>query len=404
MSPAKHSTLPDSVEKELAIYHALSKSIKSKTAQTSRKAITLGAAFLGGAASAHAGIIYSGLQNVSCNIPINSNRCYANINNAGGNDLEIHRNVVAGNAFIQIDEVPGGGFEINGFVAQNAAGYVYPYALAAGVVVGPASPWGFQAGQGNTLSEQNNIYPNDKWTALPNGTTRFVGIRGLVGGLTRYGWVRILKNSFGNLTLIDWAYEDTGAPITTLSTLPVDLMSFAVTNQNRAARLNWATASEQNNAGFEVERSEDGATFRSVGWVAGKGNSAIRQEYLFDDKSIRTGKTYYYRLRQVDIDGHFKYSTVKSIVVSTDNSMAGDLYPNPTQNGKVMIEFSAAEKGTWNVSAFDASGKAVGYQQIKVLKGNNTIPLDFGKLPGGIYYIKFDDGLTHFYRTLQLNP
>jgi uncharacterized repeat protein (TIGR01451 family) len=141
-----------------------------------------------------------------------------NIDLAGGNDFEIHRNHVGAQNFIQADEVVGGGFELNGFHAQVAGTYVYPYANAAGVNIGPAGPFGFQAGQANSLSD-NGFYPNHKWESLPNGTTRFIGFRGVKSGITCYGWMRLTKNSFGNFTVVDWAYENTGASILTGATV-----------------------------------------------------------------------------------------------------------------------------------------------------------------------------------------
>lgn len=191
-------------------YLQLSKSIVSKPVPPTDKAlgVSMALALFGALQTVDAQIVYSGTQNIACNLVANSNRCYANINLAGGNDFEIHRNVVGAQVFIQADEVLGGGFDINGFNAQVAAGYVYPYALVQSAVIGPAGPWGFQAGQANSLSD-NGFYPNHKWESLPNGTTRFLGIRGTIGGQTKYGWIRLTKNGFGNFTIVDWAYNNT---------------------------------------------------------------------------------------------------------------------------------------------------------------------------------------------------
>jgi Secretion system C-terminal sorting domain len=392
------------LDSKLKNYTTLSKALLLAPLKNPKYTLTLGAAFLSGLSATHAGIIYSGVQNVSCALAGNSNRCYANINNAGGNDFEMHRNHVGAQVFIQVDEVPGGGFEINGFHAQFVGGYAYPYANAAGVVIGPAVPWGFNAGQANSLSD-NGFYPNHKWEALANGTTRFIGIRGLVGGQTRYGWMRLTKNSFGNYTIVDWAYETTGASITTgvtLGTLPVEMVSFSVKEMNKSAVLSWATESEQNNAGFDIEKSEDGISFRTIGWVPGKGNSASRQEYLYDDKNIRSGKTFYYRLRQVDIDGRFKYSSIDQLTIANDGSMAGDFYPNPTSNGKVVLDFSAIENGSLQVEVFDASGKQHKQLKVAVTKGNNSLNFNFSGLAAGTYYVKMEGTSGRIYRTLVI--
>lgn len=193
--------------RQLKDYLQLSKSLLAKPMPRAEKAIgvTMALGVLGALQSVDAAVVYSGPQNVSCNLAGNSNRCYANIDMAGGNDFEIHRNHALGNVFIQVDEVPGGGFAIDGFRAQVVGGYVYPYPNLAGQMIGPAGPWGFHIGQANSLQEQNSAYPNDKWN-LAAGTTRFLGIRS--SAPVRYGWIRITVNGFGNFTLVDWAYEN----------------------------------------------------------------------------------------------------------------------------------------------------------------------------------------------------
>lgn len=205
-------------------YLKLSKSILTKPLAHAESAlgVTMAIGVLGALQSVDAQVVYSGVQNVACNLAANTNRCYANIDLAGGNDFEIHRNHAAGNVFIQADEVAGGGFEINGFYGNAAGGYAYPDALNAGVVIGAAGPWVFGTGQANTMQELNNAYPGDKWTALATGTTRFLGIRS--SAPVRYGWIRVTVNGFGNLTIVDWAYNNTpNTPITTGITTAADL-------------------------------------------------------------------------------------------------------------------------------------------------------------------------------------
>jgi uncharacterized repeat protein (TIGR01451 family) len=224
-----------SLDEMLKNYLDNAESLLCNPIKSAKTIIPLGSALLAGMNAMDAQIVYSGTQNINCGLAGNTNRCYANINLAGGNDFEIHRNHAFGNQFIQVDEVAGGGFSINGFHAKVQGTYVYPYANAAGVTIGPSGPWGFQAGQANSLSEVNNAYPNDVWTPLANGTTRFVGIRGTLSGQTRYGWIRLTKNGFGNYTIVDWAYNATpNAPIMTGQTasLTADISVVKTVNDN----------------------------------------------------------------------------------------------------------------------------------------------------------------------------
>lgn len=188
-------------------YLKLSKSVISKPIEYAPRAagVTMALGVLGAFQTMDAQVVYSGVQNVSCALAANSNRCYANLDLAGGNDFEIHRNHAGGFQFIQADEVPGGGFTPDGFLGNVAAGYVYPYALTAGAAIGPAGPWNFNVGQANTLQVNSGPYPNPHW-GLGTGTTRFLGFR---GPGPRYGWMRITVNGFANFTIVDWAYNTT---------------------------------------------------------------------------------------------------------------------------------------------------------------------------------------------------
>jgi hypothetical protein len=351
--------------------------------------LPLGAAFLSGIPAGEAAIVYSGVQNIAGVLAGNTNRVYINIDLAGGNDFEIHRNHAFGNQFIQADEVPGGGFSLNAFHGVQGGIYAYPNANTINVPIGAGGPWANGSGQANTLSEINGAYPNDQWTALAGGTTRFIGFRGTIAGQTRYGWMRITKNSFGNFTIVDWAYENTGASILTGQTvlLPIELVSFKAQQANLNTRLTWATASESNNAGFDIERSEDGTRFQSIGWIEGKGTTTEAQEYLFDDKYLREGMTYYYRLRQVDYNGQFDYSPVVTVTTDVKGTVVGEFYPNPTIAGKVTLEVTSTAAGTWQAQVYDPSGKELSNQQIAVAKGYQAVAFDFSTLTPGLYFV-----------------
>jgi len=100
--------------------------------------------------------------------------------------------------------------------------------------------------------------------------------------------------------------------ITTL--LPVELLYFNVTPINNLyAQLEWATATEINNDGFEVFRSTNGVDFEYIAWVSGNGNQTSIHKYSYEDYSIETEVTYYYRLKQIDYDGQYEYFNIESV-------------------------------------------------------------------------------------------
>ena len=102
----------------------------------------------------------------------------------------------------------------------------------------------------------------------------------------------------------------------TSTTLPVTLASFNAKAAGRMANLDWATASEANNAYFDVERSADARSFTSLG----RGTTAARQTYSFTDEVPANGANYY-RLKQVDTDGTFSYSPVRVVLIRNNGEL-----------------------------------------------------------------------------------
>ncbi len=113
------------------------------------------------------------------------------------------------------------------------------------------------------------------------------------------------------------------------SSVPIELSYFSAEEKNGKVVLNWRVQTETNYYGFEVEKSEDNINFNSVGFVKGKGTINIPQSYDFVDTDISIG-TYYYRLKQMDIDGTFQYSQVIEVVVNAPLMFKLEQnYPNP---------------------------------------------------------------------------
>jgi hypothetical protein len=115
--------------------------------------------------------------------------------------------------------------------------------------------------------------------------------------------------------------------------LPVTLTSFSAALQGSAVAVNWATASEQNNAGFEVQRAAANLAFTTLGTVAGAGTTQQPGAYHFIDTAPLT-TTAYYRLKQVDSDGKYTYSPVVVVQAAkgATSSLGLSSHPNPTPN------------------------------------------------------------------------
>lgn len=166
--------------------------------------------------------------------------------------------------------------------------------------------------------------------------------------------------------------------------LPVELSAFTATAQGpTAVRLSWATATEQNSARFEVERSADGTTFERIGTVAAAGSSSAPRAYELLDAQLATGAArLYYRLRQVDLDGTAAYSPVRSIALT--GAAAGlSLFPNPAPGGAATL--TGAQPGTV-VTVFDALGRVVTSATADAT-GTATLALPTG-IVTGVYVVR----------------
>ena len=114
--------------------------------------------------------------------------------------------------------------------------------------------------------------------------------------------------------------------------LPVELTDFNASLENKnTAGLTWNTASEKNNSGFDIEMSKNSLTdFKNIGFVKGHGNAATANAYGFLQNNL-SGGIYYFRLKQMDSDGSFTYSPIKSVEVVNDNFEV-TAYPNPVKD------------------------------------------------------------------------
>ncbi len=166
-------------------------------------------------------------------------------------------------------------------------------------------------------------------------------------------------------------------------TLPVKFISFDGVLQNNEAVLNWSTASEINNKGFDVERSSDGQNFASIGFVQGNGTTSIKSNYTFSDPKLVSGNNYY-RLKQEDYDGKIAYSSVINLQFSKlDWSVLG----NPSNNEWMQLQLD--KQHNVSIQIVSLSGKVVQTINKGTLgQGTYSIPLDLSNTASGMYIVK----------------
>jgi len=127
--------------------------------------------------------------------------------------------------------------------------------------------------------------------------------------------------------------------------LPIDLIRFSAVREQEKVRLSWQTANEDNNKGFDIERSTDGRVWKSIGFVEGKGYSSKISSYEFYDIPEFINLSYsklYYRLKQVDFNGNTSFSKVETVVFPENewNKKLVEIYPNPIPKAQRLVVFN----------------------------------------------------------------
>lgn len=181
------------------------------------------------------------------------------------------------------------------------------------------------------------------------------------------------------------------------SALPVSLLSFEAEAEKTAIQLRWATAQERNNAGFELQRRDGWATeFKKIAWLPGQFDADLRSDYAYKDNDVRSGLTYYYRLRQVDADGTSTFSQVAAARIEPEEKVDLHVFPNPTRD----LLFVQPE-GDWgaqlSISLTDLLGRVA--QEVRL--ENQTaaaMSLSLAHLPPGLYLLRAGDGLRSVVR------
>jgi len=175
-------------------------------------------------------------------------------------------------------------------------------------------------------------------------------------------------------------------------TLPVELTSFDATVDGMATILQWETASETNNAGFEIQHQGPQAAadeWTRVGFVEGRGTTSEVQRYSHRLQELSPG-THRFRLKQVDLDGTVTYSSSVEAVVELQGTY--DLvapYPNPFRQ-RATFALTVAEAQRVNVAAYNQLGQHVATLHSGTLEPNtsHTFRLDGERLSSGVYFIQ----------------
>ena len=190
--------------------------------------------------------------------------------------------------------------------------------------------------------------------------------------------------------------------------IPVELTSFEARTVGNRVELLWETAGEINTSHFEVERSQQTAAgntaFEKIGEEKAAGRSSTSLMYgPVTDAGVSLGNTYIYRLKMVDLDGKFEYSSEVKVTIGGDgSSWLGEAVPNPAAYESI-LNFTIGEGGNVELSVFDLSGRKVLHSYNGAMSaGSYTRTIDVSGLAGGYYTIVLNVNGKAFVRQLHI--
>ncbi len=179
--------------------------------------------------------------------------------------------------------------------------------------------------------------------------------------------------------------------------IPVELVSFRATVGKDNIDLNWATATETNNRGFEIEKmySKNGNTgnWEKVAFIDGNGTTTSFSTYNYSDRNINEAGKYSYRLKQIDFDGTFEYSnTIEAEILAPNKYNLAQNFPNPF-NPSTKISYSIPQAGDVSIKIYSVVGEFVTtIVNEKQDAGTYEVEFDASSLTSGVYFYSIVSG------------
>ncbi len=192
------------------------------------------------------------------------------------------------------------------------------------------------------------------------------------------------------------------ASIEATDVLPVELTSFRAVLDHGSVLLSWQTASETNNAGFQVEHRAPGAAYRAAGFVEGEGTTTVPQRYQFRIDRLAPG-THRFRLKQTDFDGAYAYSREVELTTNADGPFQlSPVAPNPFRQ-RAQFTLSVSHSQHVSIGLYNVLGQRVATVFDGAIQASTAHPplvIEAGSLPSGIYFVRVQG--EHFATTRRV--
>lgn len=260
---------------------------------------------------------------------------------------------------------------INHMATYPACGYTYKY----------ANPQGFYWFKNVGSNYTAPMYDGTHLTSTATNTTfnginydELTGIASFSGGA---GAVILIPDP---LLTTSWLY-------------------FNGSTDNKINYLRWATEEEKGTVQFNVQRSEDGINFETIGMIAAKGQSSTTNHYTFDDINPFIGPNYY-RLEAIDQKGEIEYTHIILLVLN-DKKQGYVFYPNPT-NDVVFYQYEAAGIEELEIEVIDVLGRTLKTETTTSVLGINNISIDLQNYPVGSYLVKVSNKQNRAVHTAKI--
>jgi photosystem II stability/assembly factor-like uncharacterized protein len=232
----------------------------------------------------------------------------------------------------------------------------------------------------NTASKLNSVL-------FTNAATLWIaGADGTILNTTDLGssWISYSEVSEENLAAASFIDEYTGWFAGCNGTiikyqnfiLPVELLSYTANVIDNSVQLSWETATEVNNFGFEIERKTDNTDWCNIGFAPGHGNSTSIKSYLFIDSSPKSGTKFKYRLKQIDLNGKYEFSSEIEIEIVPNEYALYQNYPNPF-NPSTKIRYQLPSESKVVIKIYN-------------ILGSEVMELVNDKREAGVYEVEFN--------------